>query len=132
MALLAAVSLTACARIMVLADPLTPEEHIQLGVSYESRGELDAAIDHYVIAAQELPLAHLYIGNVYFLKNEPARAENHYLKVIEHDPENTDAMNNLAWLYYTERKNLDTAAKLARDAKIQRLIDSDCSGSSCP
>jgi tetratricopeptide (TPR) repeat protein len=132
---------------MVLEDPLTPEEHIQLAVSYESRGELDAAIDHYEIAAKKLPHAHLYLGNVYFLKKEPEKAENHYLKALEHDPENADAMNNLAWLYYTERKNLDTAAKLAEDAlalepskseiyldtllKIQRLLDSDCSDSSC-
>jgi tetratricopeptide (TPR) repeat protein len=145
--LLAAVSLGACARIIVLEDPLTPEEHIRLGVAYESRGELDAAVEQYERAAKELPVAHLYLGNVYFLRKEPEKAEKHYLEALERDPENADAMNNLAWLYYTERKNLHAAAQLARDAlalepskseiyqdtllKIQSLMDSDCSGSPC-
>jgi tetratricopeptide (TPR) repeat protein len=145
--ILAAMSLSACAHIIVLEDPLTPEEHIRLGVAYEDKGELDAAVEHYEIAAKELPVAHLYLGNVYFLKKEPEKAEKHYLEALEKDPGNADAMNNLAWLYYTERKNLDTAAQLAKDAlalepskseiymdtllKIQSLIDSDCTVSSC-
>jgi tetratricopeptide (TPR) repeat protein len=110
------VSLSSCARVVVLEDPLSPEEHINLAVAYERRGELDAALEHYEAASGEMPVAHLYMGNVYFLKHEPEKAEKHYREALREDPENADAMNNLAWLYYTEGKNLEEAERLAREA----------------
>jgi Tfp pilus assembly protein PilF len=85
-------------RIIVLEDPLTPEEHLHLGVAYEKRGELDPAIKEYKLASKKLPLAYLYLGNVYFQKNELDEAEKHYRKTIKKDPQNADAHNNLAWL----------------------------------
>jgi Tfp pilus assembly protein PilF len=103
-------------RIIVLKDPLTPEEHLNLGVAYENKGELDHAITQYRLAAKKLPLAYLHIGNAYFQKNEWAEAEQCYKKVIEKDPKNADAHNNLAWLYYVKRENLDLAESLALKA----------------
>ncbi len=110
------VSLSSCARVVVLNDPLGPEEHINLAVAYERKGELDAALEHYEAASKELPVAYLYMGNVYFLKKDPEKAEKYYNRVLREDPENADAMNNLAWLYYTEGKNLDKAERLALEA----------------
>lgn len=108
--------LSSCARVIVLEDPLTPEEHVNLAVAYERRGELDAALEHYKAASRKLPVAHLYMGNIYFLKKEPGKAEKQYKKALRADHENADAMNNLAWLYYTEGKNLEEAERLAREA----------------
>lgn len=107
-------SLWACAapRVIVFKDPLTPEEHLNLGIAYERRGELDAAAAQYELASKELPSAYLYLGNVHFKKNEPDRAEKYYRKAIEEDPENADALNNLAWLYYTVGRNLEEAEAL--------------------
>jgi len=34
--------------IAVLHDPLTPQEHLQLGLSYEKKGLIEDAIKHYV------------------------------------------------------------------------------------
>ncbi len=56
------------------------------------------------------------MGNVYFQKKEYEEAEVHYKKAIKKDPENADAYNNLAWLYYTKRERLDEAEKLALKA----------------
>jgi len=103
-------------RIVILDDPLTPEEHINLGVAYEKNGELDDALKEYKLASKSLPLAYLYIGNVYYQKKDFDEAESAYQKAIDKDPLNADAHNNLAWLYYTKKEKLDEAEALALKA----------------
>jgi len=99
-------------RIIVVKDPLTSEEHLNLGVAYEKEGEFDNAIAEYRLAAKKLPIAYLYLGNAHFQKNEWVEAEEYYKKAIKRDPKNADAYNNLAWLYYTKREKLDKAENL--------------------
>jgi len=96
----------------VLDDPLTPEEHLNLGVTYEMNGEFDNALKEYHTASEKLPVAYLYIGNIYFQKADLDEAESYYKKTVKKDPENADAYNNLAWLYYTKKENLDEAERL--------------------
>jgi tetratricopeptide (TPR) repeat protein len=103
-------------RIIVVKDPLTPEEHLNLGVSYEKRGEFDNAIAEYRLAAKGLPIAYLHLGNAHFQKNEWVEAEEYYRKAIKGDSKNADAYNNLAWLYYTKGEKLEEAEKLAQRA----------------
>jgi tetratricopeptide (TPR) repeat protein len=116
--LCAATLLSACSfpRIIIIKDPLTPEEHINLGVAYEKEGELDQAIKEYRLAAKKLPIAYLYLGNAHFEKEEWADAETYYKKAIKKDPQQADAYNNLAWLYCIRGKNLDHAENLALKA----------------
>ncbi|MDP2969288.1 MAG: tetratricopeptide repeat protein [Deltaproteobacteria bacterium] len=96
-------------KVTIPKDPLAPEDHLNLGVAYEKKGLLDSAIKEYRLAAKKLPIAYLYLGNAYFLKNELSKAEAFYKKMIKKDPQNGDAHNNLAWLYYVKRENLDAA-----------------------
>jgi tetratricopeptide (TPR) repeat protein len=100
-------------KVTIPKDPLAPEEHLNLGLAYEKKGLLDSAIQEYKRAAKKLPIAYLYLGNAYFLKNELSKAETFYKKMIKKDPRNGDAHNNLAWLYYTKRENLDAAEEYA-------------------
>ncbi|MBE0425508.1 MAG: tetratricopeptide repeat protein [Nitrospirae bacterium] len=100
-------------RIIILDDPLSPEEHLNLGVTYEKKGELNIALKEYKTASKKLPLAYLYIGNLYFQKGEYDKAESNYKEAIKRDPKNADAYNNLAWLYYIRREKLDEAEELA-------------------
>ena len=109
---------TACttAKIVVLHDSLTPEEHINLGVINERKGDYNEALRHYKIASRKLVVAFFYIGNVCFRMKDYRCAEKNYKRVIKEMPGNADAMNNLAWLYYTMGKNLDIAGKLVEEA----------------
>lgn len=100
----------------MLKDPLTPEEHLNLGVAYEQKGEFDHAIKQYELASGKLPIAYLYLGNAYFQKKEFPKAETNYKKAIRRIPQNADAHNNLAWLYYTQRNHLDEGERLALKA----------------
>jgi tetratricopeptide (TPR) repeat protein len=110
--------LSACSfpKIIILKDPLTPEEHLNLGVAYERRGEFDQAIREYQLAAKKLPVAFLYLGNAYFLRNDWDQAEIYFKKAIEKDAKNAAAHNNLAWLYYQKGKDLEQAEALAQKA----------------
>ena len=103
-------------KIIVPEDPLTAEEHLDLGVAYEKRGEFDSAIKQYRLAAKKLPIAYLYLGNAHFQKNELHEAEESYKEAIKREAHNADAYNNLAWLYYVKGNNLDEAEGLAKKA----------------
>jgi len=104
--------------IIVLDDPLTAEEHLNLGTAYEAKGEHDAAIREYEAAAKSLNIANLRMGNVYFENKDLEKAEIYYRKAIEtpNDPKIADAYNNLAWLYYIKKERLADAEALAMKA----------------
>lgn len=111
------VTLCSCAmpHVAVLHDPLTPEEHVNLGLSYEKNHEFDAALKEYEAASSELPLAYLYMGNVFFEKNQFDKAEHAYRKALT-KTQSPYVFNNLAWLYYSTNKNLEEAERFAKKA----------------
>ncbi len=105
-------------RIIILDDPLTAEEHLNLGVSYESKQEYLYAIEQYQLAAEGKlkARAELYTGNVYFSMGDIDAAESHYKLALKTNPGFAEAYNSLAWLYATEKINLHEAEKLALKA----------------
>jgi len=103
-------------RIMILSDPLSAEEHLQLGIAYEKEGEFDNAIREYEAAEKKTPRAYYYLGNAHFQKKEFGKAEIYYKKAINKEASNADAHNNLAWLYCVQGRNLVEAEGLALKA----------------
>jgi len=103
--LLVVLVLSGCASLqasLFMKDPLTAEEHNNLGVIYEREGKNDLAIREYKKAISSdntlvTPLVNL--GNVYFKEGEFTEAEKFYKKALELDGKNLEAANNLASLY---------------------------------
>lgn len=96
---------TGCASLntsLFMKDPLTAEEHNNLGVIYEREGKNELAIREYKRAISSngtlvTPLVNL--GNVYFKQGEFTKAEKYYKKALDLDETNLEAANNLASLY---------------------------------
>ena len=107
-------------RIIVLNDPLTAEEHLSLGLSYELNGEYDPAIQEYRKAFKKdkkdyRPL--FYLGNAYYKKKEYEQAERYYHKALRVVPNHGDIHNNLAWVY------LDTGRFEAARGEIEMAFE---------
>ncbi|KAB2831990.1 MAG: tetratricopeptide repeat protein, partial [Candidatus Dadabacteria bacterium] len=72
-------------------DPLTAEEHNNLGVIYEREGKYDLAIREYKSAASadgDLVVPLVNLGNVYQKKGETKEAEKYYKKALRKDEHN--------------------------------------------
>jgi len=98
--LLVAISACSIPRIVVLTDPLTAEEHNDLGVSYEATGEWDLALAAYATASAkdrdwDQPLINQ--GNVHGAMGDWAEAAISYRSALRRNPDNPEAMNNLAY-----------------------------------
>ncbi len=88
-------------RLVVLSDPLSAEEHNDLGVAYEYMGETELALREYELAFRrnkdwDQPL--INHGNVHAGMENWEKAEQSYKKALERNPDNPEAMNNLAYV----------------------------------
>src|SRR4030067_2200561 len=121
--LLSVSSCVPISRIIVLHDPLTMDEHITLGLSYEQKGENDLAVQEYNKAMKMSdgdlrPL--FYAGNVYYKKKEYKLAEKYYNKALKIAPDNGDVHNNLAWVYIDTGKYEDAGREAEKAVRIKR------------
>lgn len=113
--------LSACSlpRIIVLHDPLTTEEHDNLGRIYESQGKSDLALEQYREALRQdkkhLPSL-LLLGDLLYRTNDYVGAEEAYAKALKLDPKNGDILNNMAWVCIKTGKKLDKAKEMVSDA----------------
>ena len=99
-------------KIIVLSDPLTAAEHVELGVAYERKGELDLARREYERALQKdgkFYRARLNLGNVFLAKKEYGKAREEYLLALELRPGDADATNNLSWAAIFSGEGIDEA-----------------------
>ena len=121
-------ALTACStpRIVILNDPLTAREHVDLGLAYEHKGLLDLAKKEYLKAVDiqdnwEVPYFNL--GNVAYSQQDLKNAETYYRKALNLDQQNPNIMNNLANLLHDMGRNeeamvlIDKALAIAHKAQ---------------
>ena len=102
-------------------DPLTPAEHLALGVSYESEGKASLAIAEYkkVIESDEHDqgaTARVFLGNVYAGLEQYQTAEGYYRDALSLDPHRGQALNNLASILVIQGIKLEEAEVSTRTA----------------
>ncbi len=106
-------------RIIVLHDPLTANEHDDLGRSYEAEGKDSLAQEQYREAlkkdSKHLPTL-LLLGDLSYRMKNYDDAAWAYSKALALDSRNADVRNNLAWVYIQTGKNLDKAKELITEA----------------
>jgi len=106
-------ALSGCASIYAsyfMKDPLTAEEHNNLGVIYEREGKNDLALREYKRAVSldgSLVTPLVNIGNVYRKEKEYEDAEKYYRKALAKDKYNLEAANNLASMYLETGENYE-------------------------
>jgi len=103
--LIMCVMLPGCASLTAsyfMKDPLSAEEHNNLGVIYEREGKYDLALREYKKAIDKdgaLVTTLVNTGNVYFKLGQLTNAEKYYKRALGKDEKNLEAANNLASLY---------------------------------
>jgi len=119
LALASAALLASCAHLVLLHDPLTASEHNDLGVAYETKGELDLAASEYRHALKLDPhetRARVNLGNIEASRARWRSAEKCYRRALADSSTNLDAMNNLAVALLKQDRRLDEARALAERA----------------
>ena len=108
-------------KIIILHDPLSAEEHNNLGRIYESQGKFDLAAQQYRAALKQDPKSLpslLLLGDLSFKTKHYPEAKASYEKALELQPENGDIYNNLCWVYLEQNTELPKAMELIEKAMI--------------
>lgn len=109
--------LSSCSSIIILRDPLTPEEHVNLGYLYERQGKMELAEREYKKAIgkdRKNWLAHYNLGNIYARRGDWDRAEGFYERALRINRD-ADLLNNLAYVL-KEKGEYCRALRLLREA----------------
>lgn len=119
LALVAMFVLEGCSHLVVLRDPLTASEHNDLGVVYESAGQIALAAKEYRKSLRLDPhQGRVWVnrGNVEAREGQWGAAEKSYRRALRESPSDGDAMNNLAVTLLRQGRNRDEALGLAERA----------------
>ncbi len=101
---------------------LTSQEHNDLGVAYQARGELELAVREYRRAlAQDPDLVRAWVnlGNANLELGRTDDALAAYERAFQLAPADPEVLNNLAWALHDQPQSLDRAEGLIRQALAQ-------------
>src|SRR5208282_951164 len=103
-------------------DPKNTEALVKLGMVQNLRGATDQALQTYLAGAKTNPREiafYLLAGGIYENKQDWEHAQQQYKKVLEIQPENPLASNNLAYVMLQQGGNVDLAFTMAQTARRQ-------------
>src|SRR5208282_2423109 len=103
-------------------NPKNSEALVKLGEVQNRRGATDQALQTYLDGARTNPKEvafYLQAGVIYERKQDWDHAKQQYQKVLEIQPENPVASNNLAYVMLQQGGNVDVAFAMAQTARRQ-------------
>ncbi|MGD0791696.1 MAG: tetratricopeptide repeat protein [Terriglobales bacterium] len=103
-------------------DKKNSEALVKLGLVQNARGNTDQALQTYLDGAKTNPkeiIFYLLAGGIYESKQDWEHAKQQYQKVLEIQPENPLASNNLAYVMLQQGGNVDVAFAMAQTARRQ-------------
>ena len=103
LAMLVLVLMQACAmpKIVVFDDPLTAQQHNDLGVAYEEKGDFGLAEKEFEKALKknrDWVIPYLNLGHLYYRQDKLDRAEHILREGLRAKGDHPDLLNNLAWV----------------------------------
>src|SRR5512136_824396 len=88
-------------QIIVIDDPLTAEQHNDLGVAYEEKGDFNLAGKEYEKAIKknrDWVIPYLNLGHLYYRQDKLDQAERALREGLRVKGDHPDLLNNLAWV----------------------------------
>ena len=88
-------------KIVVIDDPLTAEQHNDLGVAYEEKGDFALAGKEYEKAIKknrDWVIPYLNLGHLYYRQDKLDQAERALREGLRVKGDHPDLLNNLAWV----------------------------------
>jgi Tfp pilus assembly protein PilF len=88
-------------KIIVIDDPLTAQQHNDLGVAYEEKGDFDLAGKEYEKAIKknrDWVIPYLNLGHLYYRQDKLDQAERALREGLRVKGDHPDLLNNLAWV----------------------------------
>ena len=99
--LLASCAMPKIPQIIVIDDPLTAEQHNDLGVAYEQKGDFDLAGKEFEKAIKinkDWVIPYLNLAHLYYRQDKLDQAEATLREGLRIKGDHPDLLNNLAWV----------------------------------
>jgi len=88
-------------KIVVIDDPLTAQQHNDLGVAYEEKGDFTLAGKEYEKAIKknrDWVIPYLNLGHLYYRQDKLDQAERALREGLRVKGDHPDLLNNIAWV----------------------------------
>jgi len=120
--LIAACAMPKIPQIIVIDDPLTAEQHNDLGVAYEEKGDFALAEKEYEKAIKknrDWVIPYLNLGHLYYRQDKLDQAERSLREGLRVKGDHPDLLNNLAWVLMEKGQLKDAKALIDKAIAIE-------------
>jgi len=122
MLLLASCAMPKIPQIIVIDDPLTAQQHNDLGVAYEEKGNFDLAGKEYEKAIKknkDWVIPYLNLGHLYYRQDKLDQAERALREGLRIKGDHPELLNNLAWVLMEKGQLKDAKALIDKAIAIE-------------
>jgi len=109
-------------KIIIMDDPLSAEQHNDLGVIYEKKGDYETARKEYekaIGSKSAWAIPYFNMGNLLYRSGHYGDAESYYRKALARSSENPDIMNNLANVLMMQGKGEEALSLIEKAITIE-------------